>query len=50
MIIPADEDLIIEEVEKVGKSVVNIAGVRMVQDQLFRFRDYNRQQRIHTNQ
>jgi serine protease Do len=36
MIIPADEDLIIEAVEKVGKSVVNIANVRMVQDQLFR--------------
>src|SRR5919202_1810926 len=36
MIIPADEDLIIEAVEKVGKSVVNIASVRMVQDQLFR--------------
>jgi hypothetical protein len=30
MIIPADEDLIIETVEKVGKSVVNIASVRMV--------------------
>src|ERR671939_1919614 len=36
MIIPADEDLIIDAVEKVGKSVVNIASVRMVQDQLFR--------------
>jgi serine protease Do len=36
MIIPADEDLIIEAVKKVGKSVVNIASVRMVQDQLFR--------------
>jgi serine protease Do len=36
MIIPADEDLIIEAVEKVGKSVVNIASVRMVQDHLFR--------------
>ena len=36
MIIPADEDVIIEAVEKVGKSVVNIASVRMVQDQLFR--------------
>jgi serine protease Do len=36
MIIPADEDLIIEAVEKVAKSVVNIASVRMVQDQLFR--------------
>ena len=36
MIIPADEDLIVEAVEKVGKSVVNIASVRMVQDHLFR--------------
>ena len=36
MIIPADEDLIIEAVEKLGKSVVNIASVRMVQDHLFR--------------
>jgi len=36
MIVPANEDLIIEAVEKVGKSVVNIASVRMVQDQLFR--------------
>jgi serine protease Do len=36
MIIPADEDLIIEAVEKVSKSVVNIASVRMVRDQLFR--------------
>ena len=36
MIIPADEDLIIEAVERVSKSVVNIASVRMVQDQLFR--------------
>ena len=36
MIIPANEDLIINAVEKVSKSVVNIASVRMVQDQLFR--------------
>lgn len=32
MIISADEDLIIEPVEKEGKGVVNIASVRMVQD------------------
>jgi serine protease Do len=36
MIIPVNEDLIINAVEKVSKSVVNIASVRMVQDQLFR--------------
>src|SRR2546427_1413573 len=36
MIIPANEDLIVDAVEKVSKSVVNIASVRMVQDQLFR--------------
>jgi S1-C subfamily serine protease len=36
MIIPVNEDLIIDAVEKVSKSVVNIASVRMVQDQLFR--------------
>jgi serine protease Do len=36
MIIPANEDLIVNAVEKVSKSVVNIASVRMVQDQLFR--------------
>jgi serine protease Do len=36
MIIPANEDLIVRAVEKVSKSVVNIASVRMVQDQLFR--------------
>ena len=36
MIIPANEDLIINAVEKVAKSVVNIASTRMVQDQLFR--------------
>ena len=33
---PADEDLVIEPVEKVAESIVNIANVRMVQDQLFR--------------
>ena len=36
MIIPINEDLVIDAVEKVSKSVVNIASVRMVQDQLFR--------------
>jgi S1-C subfamily serine protease len=36
MIIPGNEDLIVNAVEKVNKSVVNIASVRMVQDQLFR--------------
>jgi serine protease Do len=36
MIIPVNEDLVINAVEKVSKSVVNIASVRMVQDQLFR--------------
>lgn len=36
MIIPANEDVIVGAVEKVSKSVVNIASVRMVQDQLFR--------------
>jgi S1-C subfamily serine protease len=36
MITPANEDLIVQAIEKVGKSVVNIASVRMVQDQLFR--------------
>src|SRR5918911_2335535 len=36
MVIPANEDLIVGAVEKVSKSVVNIASVRMVQDQLFR--------------
>ena len=38
MIIPSinDEDLVVNAVEKVSKSVVNIASVRMVQDQLFR--------------
>jgi serine protease Do len=39
MIIPSindNEDLVVNAVEKVSKSVVNIASVRMVQDQLFR--------------
>ena len=36
MIIPVNEDLVINAVEKVSKTVVNIASVRMVQDQLFR--------------
>src|ERR671939_1584988 len=36
MIFPANENLIVDAVEKVSKSVVNIACVRMVQDQLFR--------------
>jgi S1-C subfamily serine protease len=34
--IPVSEDAIINAVEKVSKSVVNIAGVRLMQDQLFR--------------
>ena len=36
MIFPASENLIVDAVEKVSKCVVNIASVRMVQDQLFR--------------
>jgi serine protease Do len=36
MIFPANENLIVDAVEKVSKSVVNIASVRIVQDQLFR--------------
>jgi serine protease Do len=35
-VIPVSEDLIIGAVEKISKSTVNIASVRMVQDQLFR--------------
>ena len=31
MIFPANENLIVDAVEKVSKSVVNIASVRMVQ-------------------
>ena len=34
--IPISEDSIVNAVEKVSKSVVNIASVRMMQDQLFR--------------
>jgi serine protease Do len=36
MVIPSNEDIIVGAVEKVSKSVVNIASVRTVQDQLFR--------------
>ena len=35
-VIPVSGDLIISAVEKISKSTVNIASVRMVQDQLFR--------------
>jgi S1-C subfamily serine protease len=35
-LIPISEESIVDAVEKVSKSVVNIASVRMVQDQLFR--------------
>jgi len=35
-LIPISEDSIVNAVEKVSKSVVNIASVRMMQDQLFR--------------
>jgi serine protease Do len=34
--IPVPEDVLVNALEKVGKSVVNIASVRMLQDQLFR--------------
>src|SRR5437867_12066553 len=34
--IPVNQDLIVNAVEKVSKSVVNIANVRTVHDQLFR--------------
>jgi serine protease Do len=34
--IPVPEELLVNAVEKVGKSIVNIASVRMLQDQLFR--------------
>lgn len=34
--IPVDENVLVSAVEKVGKSVVNIASVRMMHDQLFR--------------
>ena len=36
MIIPANEDIIVNAFEKVAKSVVNIASVRIVHDQVFR--------------
>src|SRR5687767_15577427 len=34
--IPVPEDVLISSVEKVSKSVVNIASVRMLHDQMFR--------------
>jgi S1-C subfamily serine protease len=34
--IPGTEDILVQAVEKISKSVVNIASVRMVHDQLFR--------------
>src|ERR687884_1062937 len=34
--IPIPEDLLVNAVNKVSKSVVNIASVRMLQDQMFR--------------
>ena len=34
--IPFSEDVLISAVEKVSKSVVNIASVRMLNDQMFR--------------
>ena len=34
--IPVTEEALVEAVEKISKSVVNIASVRMVQDQIFR--------------
>ena len=34
--IPVPEDVLVSAVEKVSKSIVNIASVRMLQDQLFR--------------
>lgn len=36
MTIPVSEDLLVNAVDKIGKSIVNIASVRMLQDQLFR--------------
>ena len=36
MTVPVPEDLLVNAVDKVSKSVVNIASVRMLQDQLFR--------------
>ncbi len=35
-LIPLPEETLVEAVEKISKSVVNIASVRMIQDQLFR--------------
>jgi serine protease Do len=35
-VIPVPEDVLVNAVDKVNKSVVNIASVRMLQDQLFR--------------
>jgi serine protease Do len=34
--IPVSEETLVEAVEKISKSVVNIASVRMIQDQIFR--------------
>ena len=34
--IPVNEDLIVNAVQNVSKSVVNIANIRLVQDQLYR--------------
>ena len=34
--IPVNEDLIVNAVQNVSKAVVNIASVRIVQDQLYR--------------
>src|SRR5256886_6069742 len=34
--IPVTEEALVEAVEKISKSVVNIASVRMMQDQIFR--------------
>jgi serine protease Do len=36
MTVPVPEDLLVNAVDKVSKSVVNIASVRMLQDQLFK--------------
>ncbi len=34
--IPGIEEILVEAVDKISKSVVNIASVRMIHDQLFR--------------
>ena len=34
--IPVAEEILVEAVDKISKSVVNIASVRMIHDQLFR--------------